>query len=152
MLTPHHLPLYGHSMPGEGLLLSAGGKPVIAGSRLELRVGSDPDCDLVVGGAHIRPVHLVVRQERGLWVLHAPDGGAFLDDEPVERVVVLSALEVRLGDPVNGPLVRLDPHAALSAPATDGASVRLPSLAGVLPYLLLLIVVVVPVIVWAIGR
>ena len=151
---------------GPSLIVAPYGAPQItAGRRRELWVGTDRSCDVVVHGPGVMPRHLRLRFDGDLWSLEdASGGGTYLEGHAIDRLVILTTLDVRLGDPSQGALVGLDPRAPAPPPAS--LPVRTPAHqppsatslgwrhrgAAWAPYALVVLVAVVPVIVWALSR
>jgi cytochrome P450/NADPH-cytochrome P450 reductase len=71
-------------------------------------VGRDPECDVVVTDGRVSWHHAVLRQEGGRWVLadNGSTNGIYAADQRVDRVEITGDCLVRLGHPVDGPVLR----------------------------------------------
>lgn len=86
----------------------------------ELTVGRHESCTVQLSEPVVSGVHAVLRTGvDGEWMLADQDssGGTWRGNDRVEQVAVDGPLEVRLGDPVVGPLVELTPVADDGEPA-----------------------------------
>jgi ABC-type multidrug transport system ATPase subunit len=94
------------------LRVRAGGREAVFAPPVgEIVVGSARGCAVRLINDSVAARHLVVRFADGAWTLEAlgVDGLTFLDRQPVGIVPITGALAVRLGDPLTGPLLELEP-------------------------------------------
>jgi ABC-type multidrug transport system ATPase subunit/pSer/pThr/pTyr-binding forkhead associated (FHA) protein len=103
--------------PGNLEVRVNGREGVFSGALGEISFGHDESCVVRLGSPHVAPRHLLVRCVAGTWEAE-PSGAAFLDGQRMGTLEIAEPLSLRLGDPVDGPLIEL-------APAREG----LPSLA-----------------------
>jgi ABC transport system ATP-binding/permease protein len=77
----------------------------------EYRIGRDPDAGIVLDDPRVSWRHAVLRAENGVWILEdsGSKNGTFRDSEQITRLPILTPLLIRLGNPEDGPLLRLDP-------------------------------------------
>jgi ABC-type multidrug transport system ATPase subunit len=110
------------------LYVHIGGREAVFASALgSLTVGSHQVCEIRVQHPDVIERHLRLHYEDGCWRLDATEPGAlvFVGGEPVERAAITSLIELRLADPVSGPLLSVGPaqaalHDATVRPETVG--------------------------------
>ena len=70
-------------------------------------IGRDPQSDIVISDDRVSWQHAVLRHEDGCWVLEdsGSTNGTYLGSERVNRVVLSGNRTVRLGHPVDGPVM-----------------------------------------------
>jgi cytochrome P450 / NADPH-cytochrome P450 reductase len=69
--------------------------------------GRDPECDIVITDARVSWHHAVLQVEDGRWVLadNGSSNGTFAGDQRVDRIEIDGECQVRLGHPVDGPVL-----------------------------------------------
>ena len=72
-------------------------------------VGRDPDCDIVSADARVSWQHAVLRLAAGRWVLadNGSTNGIYAAGQRVDRIEISGECVVRLGHPVDGPVLHL---------------------------------------------
>jgi pSer/pThr/pTyr-binding forkhead associated (FHA) protein len=125
------------------ITVELGGKSVIAEPGMTLRVGRDPSCDLVASGSEGSREHARITVEDGQWVLiDTSSNGTFVNGRRVDRQVLTDPVELRLGHPTTGDLLRISPRdtaarqpaaTRLAEGAATGAATVLGSEAGSSP-------------------
>jgi ABC transport system ATP-binding/permease protein len=92
--------------------VNIGGREAVFGGALPaITFGSDPGCLVQLDSPHVAPTHFALRREESIWILDAldADGPVFVNGSSVERTLVDEPLSLRLGDPVAGLLIELQP-------------------------------------------
>jgi ABC transport system ATP-binding/permease protein len=81
-------------------------------------IGRDPSCGIAVPELIVSSRHLRVLWDTTGWLVEdrGSVNGTFIDELAVSQVHVEAALEVRLGDPISGPIVRFEPMETLAVP------------------------------------
>src|ERR1035441_5682940 len=74
----------------------------------EIAVGSSRGCAVRLAGESVAARHLLLRFADGIWMLQpvGADRRVFRDGQPVQKLAINTAVRVRLGDPVSGPIDR----------------------------------------------
>jgi ABC-type multidrug transport system ATPase subunit len=104
----------------------------------EIAVGSSRGCAVRLAGESVAARHLLLRFADGIWMLQpvGADRRVFRDGQPVQKLAINTAVRVRLGDPVSGPMLELAPadselHDSTvdfgSLPAAERAKAREPA-------------------------
>ncbi|MEX1008740.1 MAG: ATP-binding cassette domain-containing protein [Acidimicrobiia bacterium] len=95
--------------PGGSLRATVAGRDIDVADGAVL--GRRDDAEILVDHVLVSRSHAVLRRTSTGWVLEdlGSSNGTFVDGERVERVVITATVGVRLGDPVEGPLVELRP-------------------------------------------
>ena len=70
-------------------------------------IGRDPECDIVITDTRVSWQHAVLRLEDGRWVLadNGSTNGIYAGDRRVDRIEISGECLVRLGHPVDGPVL-----------------------------------------------
>jgi len=71
------------------------------------RIGRDPHADIVLADPRVSWQHAVVEERGGSWLLQdaGSTNGTFVNRERVRQVTITGSCAVRLGHPINGPLL-----------------------------------------------
>src|SRR3954462_15458090 len=102
----------------------------------DIRVGRDPDSDVVSANPYVSREHVVVRRAGEGWVLEdrGSRGGTYLGEQRITSLPITGATTVRLADPREGDELQLLPAAvavasAVPVPVTSNAPVA-PGVSG----------------------
>jgi ABC transport system ATP-binding/permease protein len=78
------------------------------------RIGRDPGSDIAMSDSRVSWKHGVLRVDGDRWVLEdlASTNGTFIGPERVDRVAIETDCVVRLGNPIDGEILRCVPQAA----------------------------------------
>jgi ABC-type multidrug transport system ATPase subunit/pSer/pThr/pTyr-binding forkhead associated (FHA) protein len=113
----------------------AGGEHRVTVADEALRIGRDPLCPIVVDDPRVSREHLELTYQADRWRLRdlGSINGTFTDAGRVYEMEILDACTVRLGNPVDGPVITLRPdgHPTPPATTTDPAQRGQPTEAGV---------------------
>jgi ABC-type multidrug transport system ATPase subunit/pSer/pThr/pTyr-binding forkhead associated (FHA) protein len=105
------------------LRISAGGRELVADGSAPVVVGRGGDADVVLADQRVSRRHALLRPEPDGWVLEdaGSTNGTWLDGAPVGRMAVAGLLRLRLGNPVDGSVLELDPGPGDGSAAGSGA-------------------------------
>ncbi|MBO0745683.1 MAG: FHA domain-containing protein, partial [Candidatus Dormibacteraeota bacterium] len=97
-----------HSMPA--LTVTLAGRSATLSGLDPATIGREAGSTLVVDDPRVSRLHAVLRTEGGRWWLDDQStNGTFAGDRRVTRLAIDGPIQVRLGDPVQGPLLALTP-------------------------------------------
>jgi ABC-type multidrug transport system ATPase subunit len=97
------------------LYVVTGGREAIFAAALgSLTVGAGQTCEIRIQHPDVFDRHLVLHYEDGCWRVDATGAGAhvFSNGDQVERAEITSLMELRLVDPVSGPVLSVGPARA----------------------------------------
>lgn len=106
----------------KALRISAGGRELVADGSAPVVVGRGGDADVVVADLRVSRRHALLRPEPDGWVLEdaGSTNGTWLDGARVGRMAVGGLLRLRLGNPVDGSVLELNPGPGHGPAAASG--------------------------------
>ena len=110
------------------LRIRAGGRELVADGSAPVVVGRGGGADVVVADQRVSRRHALLRLDTDGWVLEdaGSTNGTWLDGARVGRVAVAGRLRLRLGNPVDGSVLELDPGSR-RPPAAGPSAVHRPA-------------------------